>query len=147
MMIQETVDGQAVGCGSVSYPEHARHWSWQFSHGLNRLAFARAMTTAAPLVDENPQSRTTAAAIQHSLLLHNNSFCIERERERFSSLFVDSHIMSAEEAATAADPPKEADATNGTSGRSNRPRREEQPPVEELYDLSQPIPRVSKYIV
>lgn len=49
----------------------------------------------------------------------------------------------AEETATPA-PAKEEAGTNGEAKpkRDNK-KREEQKPIEELYDLSQPIPRVS----
>jgi len=47
----------------------------------------------------------------------------------------------AEETAPA--PAAEAAATNGDSGKPERKPRDEGPPIEELFDLSKPIPKVS----
>ena len=59
--------------------------------------------------------------------------------------------MAAEEDKTkTAAPDAAAPAANGkggeaTNGKKKNNNREDQTPIEELYDLSKPIPRVSKY--
>lgn len=104
------------------------------------------MTTAAPRRDEwtvkihSPPQHLSASVDFTSLA--PVSFVV----------VVSLHRMSAEEAAAAEVSNKEEEtggggATKNGERSNNRPRREreEQPPVEELYDLTQPIPRVRSY--